>query len=131
MLMELYVALLIDANLTFLQSVSRFLADHAPNQIEVGGTVGNSADALALAASLRPAVVLLGLASSAQPGLQLLPQLRALLPHSGIIVLSVLEVNGYRQMALTRGADAFVLKDDLPVTLLPTIMDVMRDRKTD
>jgi DNA-binding NarL/FixJ family response regulator len=129
MLMESYMVLLVDANPIFLQSVSRFLAEHAPEQIVVGGAVSDGADALALAASLRPDVVLLGLASSAQPGLQLVPQLRAILPHSGILVLGVLEVNGYRRTALADGADAFVLKDDLPTTLLPTILEVMRGRK--
>jgi DNA-binding NarL/FixJ family response regulator len=129
--MEPLVTLIVDAGPIFLQSLTQFLAEQAPDQIVVGGAVSDGAVALSLAASIRPNVVLVGLASFAQPVLQLLPQLRAILPQASIIVLGVLEANGYRQAALAAGADAFLPKDDLPVTLMPAIMDVMRGRRDD
>jgi DNA-binding NarL/FixJ family response regulator len=126
--MERQVVLLIDASPLFLQSIARFLTEHAGDQIVVGGAIGDSAGALELAADLHPDIVLVGLASSAQPGLQLVPQLRAILPQAGIIVLGVVEANGYRQAALSVGADAFLLKDDVPIVLLPALMAAMRGR---
>jgi two-component system, NarL family, response regulator DevR len=129
--MKPLVVLLVDANSIFRQSVVRFLDEHAPGQIVVGGAANGGAEALSLATSLHPAVVLLGLAGSARPGLQLLPQVRTMLPETGIIVLGLLDIDGYRQAAHAAGADAFLCKDGLKVTLVPTIMDVARDRGMD
>jgi DNA-binding NarL/FixJ family response regulator len=128
--MEPLVVLLVDANPIFRQSVVRFLHEHAPDDLVIGGAASGGAEALALATSLHPVVVLLGLAGSARPGLQLLPQVRATLPQTGIIVLGVLDTDGYRQAARAAGADAFLSKDGLKSTLLPTILHVARDRRS-
>jgi two-component system, NarL family, nitrate/nitrite response regulator NarP len=129
--MDTLTVLLFDANPIFLQQVTRFLVEHAPGQLIVSGAASDASEALALAKRLSPDVVLVGLASSAQPGLELLPQLRARLSRSGIIVLGIVDVNGYRRAVRAAGADAFVLKDDVPTTLVPAIMDVMRGRRAD
>jgi len=118
--MDTLTVLLFDASPIFLKHASRFLVEHAPGQLAVAGATSDPAEALGLAERLSPDVVLVGLASSARPGLELLPQLRAILPRAGIIVLSILE-NGYRQIALVDGANAFVLKNDVPTKLLPAI----------
>jgi len=123
--------LLVDSSPIFLQSVVRFVQGDGPDQVVVGGAMSGGAEALALAESLRPDVVLWGIGVPALPQLQLLPQVRVMLPQAGIIVLGVLEAEGYQQAALAAGADAFLLKDDLPATLLPSIMDVMRGRRAD
>lgn len=125
--MTLQVVLLVDTSPIFLHSVRRFLDLYARDQIVVGGVAHDADQGLALAAKLLPDVVLWGIDMPAQPQLQLLPQLRALLPRAGIIVLGVLE-EGYREAALAASADMFLLKDGLPVTLLPAISDVTRGR---
>jgi DNA-binding NarL/FixJ family response regulator len=129
--MDTLTVILFDASPIFLQQVTRFLVEHAPGQLIVSGASSDAAEALALAERLSPDVVLVGLASSAQPGLDLLPQLRARLSRAGIIVLGVVDVNGYRRTARAAGADAFLLKDDVPPTLVPAIMEVMRGRRAD
>ena len=122
------VVLLVDSSPIFLQNAVRFLEGYAPEQILVGGAVNDGAEALAVVQHLHLDVVLWGIGMPALPQLQRLPQLRALLPQAGIIVLGLLD-EGYRQAALAAGADRFLLKDDLTVTLLPAILDVARDRR--
>jgi len=121
------VVLLVDSSPIFLQNVVRFLEGYPSDQILVGGVVHDGAEALTLAQQIRPHVVLWGVGMPALPQLQRLPQLRAIVPQARIIVLGLLD-EGYRQAALAAGADIFLLKDDLAATLLPAIMDVVRDR---
>jgi len=47
-----------------------------------------------------------------------------MLPKVGIIALTVLDTNGYRQAALAAGADDFVAKASLDTDLLPAIRRV-------
>lgn len=117
------VVLLVDSSPIFLQSVVQFVQESAPDQIVVGGAESKGAEALALVERLSPDVVLWGIGMPALPQLQLLPQLRAILPQANIIVLGLLE-EGYQQLALAAGADMFLLKDGLTATLLPAIMDL-------
>ena len=121
------VVLLVDSSPIFLQNAVRFLEAYAPNQILLGGAVHDGADALALVEQLRPHVVLWGIGMPALPQLRRLPQLRARLPQTRIIVLGSFD-EGYRQAALAACADLFFLKDYLTTTLLPAIMDVARDQ---
>jgi DNA-binding NarL/FixJ family response regulator len=125
--MTLQVVLLVDTSPIFLHNARRFLDVYAHDRIVVGGVAQDAGQGLALAANLRPDVVLWGIGMPAQPQLQLLPQLRALLPRAGIIVLGMLE-EGYREAALAAGADLFLLKDGLAATLLTAIGDVTRGR---
>lgn len=119
------VVLIVDNSPIFLQSAVRFLEGYAADQVVVGAAVDNGAEALTIAQQLRPQVVLWGIGVPALPQLQRLPQLRAILPQARIIVLGLLD-EGYRQAALTAGADVFLLKDDVMTTLLPAIMDLIR-----
>ena len=123
------VVLLVDSSPIFLQSAQQFIQSALSGQLVIGGVASDGVLALALAESLQPDVVLWGIGMPALPQLQLLPQLRATLPQAGIIVLGLLE-EGYQQVALTAGADMFLLKDDLISTLLPGIIKVSRARKT-
>jgi DNA-binding NarL/FixJ family response regulator len=116
------VVLLVDSSPIFLQSAVRFLEGYDPDQVVVGGAVNDGAEALAVVEHLLPHVVLWGIGIPALPQLQRLPQLRARLPLSRIIVLGLLD-EGYRHAALAAGADVFLLKDDLTATLLPAILD--------
>jgi DNA-binding NarL/FixJ family response regulator len=52
------------------------------------------------------------------------PRLRKVLPSVGIIALTLLEGNAYRQAAMAAGADDLVRKADLITDLLPAIRRV-------
>jgi DNA-binding response OmpR family regulator len=58
------------------------------------------------------------------PGLEVISRLRSMLPGVGIIALSMLKSNAYRQAALAAGADDLVFKAKLITELLPAIRRV-------
>ena len=115
--------LLVDDNLTFLRIATRFLDAH--DDVLVVGTVSEGEIALAQARILQPDVVLVDTAmSSLQGGLTFIPQLRAVLPCVGIIALTLIGTDGYRQAALEAGADDFVPKAAMGADLLSAIQRV-------
>jgi CheY-like chemotaxis protein len=120
--MEPISVLLVDDNPTFLRVAARFLQAH--EGVNVVGTANGGQEALAKAQDLRPQVILLDLAMPDLPGLQAIPRLRELLPQTGIIALTLLDTSGYRQAALSAGADDFIPKAALNTDLLPAIQRV-------
>lgn len=54
-------------------------------------------------------------------GLEVLPQLRTLLPTARIIIVTLCDFEDYRQAALAAGADDFVSKRNPITDLLPAI----------
>lgn len=118
--------LLVDDSPTFLRLVSRFLSEQYPDEVVIGGLAEGGEAGLAQAQALRPDIVLIDLAMPGLPGLTAIPRLRAALPKVGIIALTLMEPNGYRQAALAGGADEFVSKATLATDLLPAIRRVMQ-----
>jgi DNA-binding NarL/FixJ family response regulator len=114
--------LLVDDNPRFLRIATRFLQEH--DDVVVVGAAGGGEEALTLAQDLQPDIVLIDLAMPGLSGLETIPRLRAVLPEVGIIALTVLDTNSYRQAALAAGADDFVPKASLSTELLPAIRRV-------
>jgi DNA-binding NarL/FixJ family response regulator len=117
--------LLVDDNLTFLRILQRFLEEYNHEEVVVLGAARGGEEALAKAADLRPQVILLDLAMRGMSGLEAIPHLRGMLPQVGIIALTLLDANAYREAALAAGADEFVPKAALHTHLLPTIRRVV------
>jgi DNA-binding NarL/FixJ family response regulator len=118
--------LLVDDNPTFLRVLTRFLLQQYQDEVRVVGTASCGMAALARAQELRPRVILLDLAMPVLPGLNTIPRLRIMLPDVGIIALTLLDPNGYREAALAAGANEFVAKATLATDLLPAIRRVAR-----
>lgn len=114
--------LLVDDNLTFLRIATRFLQQH--DDVVVIGAASGGEKALVLVQGLQPHIVLIDLATPGLSGLEVIPRLRAMFPEVGIIALTVLDTNSYRQAALAAGADDFVPKFNLSTDLLPPIRRV-------
>jgi two-component system invasion response regulator UvrY len=93
------------------------------HKLIVGGAICGGEEALAQVQDLQPQVILIGLDT---PGLETVSRLRKVLPGVGIIALTLLEGNAYRQAALTAGADDLVRKAELITDLLPAIRRVMQ-----
>jgi DNA-binding NarL/FixJ family response regulator len=113
--------LLVDDNEAFRRVATDFLQRHY-ELIVVGATCGGE-EALAQAQDLQPQVILIGLD---RPGLETISRLRNVLPGVGIIALTLLEGNAYRQAAMATGADDVVRKAALTTELLPAIRRVMQ-----
>jgi len=80
---------------------------------EVVGEAPDGAKALQSAAALEPDVVLLDLSLPDASGLDVLRQLRQLLPRSKVIILTAYEGGELRRVCLAAGAFAFVSKAQL------------------
>ena len=117
--------LLIAGNPTFRPVVTRFL--ERCGELNLVGTVWGSDKVLAQALDLRPQVILLDLDTSDRTGLATITNLRAALSGVGLVALSLLGADAYRQAVLAAGADDLVLKRNLRTDLLPSIRRAAQD----
>lgn len=118
--------LLVDDNPAFLRIATRFLQEQCYDWVVVVGAAGGGEEGLIQAQEQRPDIVLVDLRMPGLSGLETIPLLRSMLPDVGIIALTLLESNGYREAALAAGADDFVSKFAVNTDLLPSIRRVAR-----
>ncbi len=100
----------------------RMILDHEPD-VEVVGEAGDGAAALDVVRATRPDVVLLDVRMPGMDGVEATRQIRAdpLLGDVRIVVLTTFDDEEYVTGALRAGADAFLLKDTEPATLVATV----------
>ncbi len=122
--------LLVDDNPTFLRILKRYIEEQGRGEITVAGMATGGNEALTAAAALRPDLILLDLAMPDLHGLEVIPRLRSLLPETGIIALTLMNPESYRQAVLAAGADEFVTKASLDTDLLPAIRRVSTTYRT-
>lgn len=82
-------------------------------RFRVVGQVGDGREVVVAAAQLRPAIVLLDLAMPGLDGLQILPDLRAVLPGSAIVVFSGFTKDDFGDRVFAAGANAYLEKRDV------------------
>ena len=111
--------LMVDDNPTFLDIATEFLQEY--DELDIVGTASLGQQALLQAKKLQPQVILLDLAMPDLPGLEVIPLLRAMQLDVTIIVLTLLNTDGYREAALAAGADDFVPKAKMNTDLLLAI----------
>ena len=111
--------MLVDDSLTFLRATIRFLEAH--DDMVIVGTANEGKEALAQVEDLQPQIILIDLAMPGLPGLETIPRLRSMMPDVGIIALTVMNTNSFRQAALEAGADIFIPKSTMRTDLLPAI----------
>jgi len=116
--------LLVDDNEAFLHAAAEFL--HRQRELIVVGAICGK-EVLVQAQDLQPQVILIGLDRSS---LETISRLRKVLPDGGIIALTLLEGNAYRQAALVAGADDLVRKAELITDLLPAIRRVTQANRS-
>lgn len=91
--------------------------------LEVVGEAADGVEAVAAAEQLTPDALLLDLAMPRMDGLQAIPEVRRVSPHTKIIVLSGFEASVTANEALSRGAHAYVPKG----TAMPAIAAKIRE----
>jgi DNA-binding NarL/FixJ family response regulator len=91
--------------------------------IEVVGEAGNGAEAVALAASERPDVMLMDVRMPVMDGLEATRRIAGdeSLAETRVIILTTFDLDEYVHEALRAGASGFLLKDTLPVDLLNAV----------
>jgi DNA-binding NarL/FixJ family response regulator len=93
------------------------------DDIEVVGEAGNGAEAVALAASERPDVMLMDVRMPVMDGLEATRRIAGdeSLSETRDIILTTFDLDEYVHEALRAGASGFLLKDTLPVDLLNAV----------
>jgi len=91
--------------------------------ITVIGEANNGAEAVALAQTLHPDVVLMDISMPPSDGLAATASLRAAVPHCAVVLLSLYDDASLRARALAAGAAALVGKQEGVESLLAAIRE--------
>jgi DNA-binding NarL/FixJ family response regulator len=93
------------------------------SDIEVAGEAANGAEALALAASERPDVILMDIRMPVMDGLEATRMITAdeSLGDTRVLILTTFDLDEYVHEALRAGASGFLLKDTLPNDLINAV----------
>ena len=89
--------------------------------VEVVGEAGDGAGAISLAQSLRPDVILMDVRMPGMDGISTVRTLRAVVPESAAVILSLYDDARTRARAEEAGAAAFVAKHEVKEALLAAI----------
>ena len=92
----------------------------------VVGEAADGEEALRLALRLQPDIVLMDIAMKGMNGLQATVRLRAALPATRVIILSMYATSDYLQQALRAGAVGYILKDAATLELELALAAVTR-----
>ncbi len=117
--------LLVDDNPGFLRIEKMFLEENYAHAMVVSGIATGAEEALHQARQLKPELVCLDISMPGISGLELIPQLKQLLPQVRIIMLTLWAKRAYREAALAAGADDLVAKGAMASDLFPAIQRVM------
>src|SRR3954451_8445842 len=112
--------LVVDDHKTFADMLS--LALSAEPDLQCVGTAGSAAQAVAMAAELRPDVVVMDIQMPGQDGLAATRRLREVVPELVIVVVTAHRDPQWVLRATQAGASAFVPKNGS----LPEMLDVLR-----
>jgi DNA-binding NarL/FixJ family response regulator len=118
--------LLIDDDPLFVKLAARSLKGH--DDITVVALADQIKNGLEQAYALQPDITLIDLASFDMRSRDILTRLRGAAPETGIIVLTIMDTEGYRETALAAGADELVSMSAIKTDLLPAIRRVAQTR---
>ena len=92
--------------------------------LEVVGEAGDTAEAVPLACTLHPDVILTDVELPGVSGTEAIETLRTATPHSGVVIFTLHDFVATRARAMAVGAAAFVAKHQTEETLLAAIRGV-------
>ncbi|MFO7690788.1 MAG: response regulator transcription factor [Cryobacterium sp.] len=96
----------------------------ASEGLSVVGEAGTGAEAIALAHSLHPDVVLMDVRMPEMDGIEATRQITQARPRTGVIILTTFDLDEYAFGGLRAGASGFLLKDAEPSELVAAIHTV-------
>jgi DNA-binding NarL/FixJ family response regulator len=97
--------------------------------LEVVGEAGDAAEAVSLAQTLRPDVVLMDVDLSGTDGISAMAALRQVAPRSTVVIFTLYDDVAMRARAREAGAAAFVAKHQTEEKLLAAIRRAAAERK--
>lgn len=115
---------IIDDNEEWRQILTRLLQP----VYDVIGHVERGDEVLAFVSQLHPDIITMDVSLPRLSGLNVLPAVRAALPHAVIVIVSTTATPLYRSEAAVRGADSYVAKNQAYSELLPSIAGACAER---
>ena len=114
--------LMVDNNERFLTMAKEYISEQ--EFVKDVFVTASDTEALRFAAEKKPDLILLDVLMPGRNGIDLIPSFREKSPDSKIIMLTLWDMNGYRDSARSAGADDFVTKRAMTETLLPAMKKV-------
>jgi DNA-binding NarL/FixJ family response regulator len=93
-------------------------------RIAIVGRGGNGQDAIDLATSLHPDVVLVDIRMPVLDGIQAIQEIKRRLPDIRVVILTSFVYDGYVVEGMMAGADGYLLKDASPAALISGVIAV-------
>lgn len=114
---------MVDNNERFLKTAKEYLDEQG--FIENIFITTSDTEALRIAGDEKPNLILLDVLMPGRNGIDMISDFREVSPASKIIMLTLWDMNGYRDSAQNAGADGFVAKRAMTDSLLPTIKNAL------
>ena len=95
--------------------------------VEIAGELGDGAAAITRATEIQPDIVLMDIEMPGMDGISATRALRAVAPHSAVVILTLYDDAATRARAKEAGAVAFVAKHRLEAVLLDTMRHITRE----
>ena len=120
--MQTTKTLIVDDNAAFRREVRDLLASEP--DIEVVGEAVDGEEAIRLARTLKPDLVLMDVRMPGTNGISATAEIRSMLPQVKVIILTIFDLEEYREAAIASGASGYVVKNSLIEELVPAIRGV-------
>jgi DNA-binding NarL/FixJ family response regulator len=117
--MEGIRTLVVDDNAGFRGHIKEFLA--CEPDIEIIGEAADGQEAILKARELKPDLVLMDVRMPGTNGIEATRQLKDEMPELKVVILSLFDLQEYREAAMVSGASGYVVKKCLIEELLPAI----------
>jgi DNA-binding NarL/FixJ family response regulator len=121
--MQIMRTLIVDDDARFRRRVKELLATQ-PDIIEVIGEAADGWEAILKARELEPDLVLMDVRMPGTNGINATRQLKDEMPELKVIILTIYDLQEYREAAMASGAGGYVIKKSLIEELLPAIRGV-------
>jgi DNA-binding NarL/FixJ family response regulator len=115
--------LIADDQTLFRVGLARLLEEDP--RVEIVGQAGDGAEAVKLAGSLKPDVVLMDLKMPNLDGIEATRQIVAGYPGVKVLLLTTFEADNHVIQALKAGASGYILKDSKPDSIVSSLLAVM------
>jgi len=118
--------LFVDDNRIFLETLFRSFRRVCDLEVIQVGVAGSGRDAVAMAARLKPDLVLMDLVMPRMNGLTATRLIKMANPEVRVVIMTVHDSKEYESAATSAGADGFVAKSELIARLGPLVERLFR-----
>jgi len=117
--MQMRKVLIVDDDIRFRRFVKELFSSE--EDLQIIGEAADGQEAILVAKELEPDLVLMDITMPRMNGLDATRRLKKIMPELMVIILTIHDLDQYREAALASGASAYVLKKTMMEELIPAI----------